>query len=130
MESAYRYAAALLALAFVLFLAGGVADYELQAYQHGWKPTGIADMNYRAPKLADPWDWIPRDAWHIAQTTRNTADKAGAVIAFLALAGLIPDAWTSRLRSWMYLAILIVLMFAVAAIARGASFSLLYRLLN
>jgi hypothetical protein len=125
----------LLAVAMLLFLASNFADYELQAYQHGWEPTGIVDMHHRADKLPDPWDWIPRDGWHVMQTIRNTCDKVGAALAFVGIIMFILyyyKDWCldALLYEWRLYVFGLIGMYALAAITRGIAFSLPYRLLN
>ncbi len=56
------------ALALLLFAVANHADYLLQAYQHNW-PTWI-DLSYRAPHWGI-FDFVPHDAWHAVQFTRN-----------------------------------------------------------
>ncbi len=59
----------MLALACVLMLVSHIADWQMQAEQHGWKGLWWVS-GYRAPKWG-ALDFIPHDPWHIAQTVRN-----------------------------------------------------------
>jgi hypothetical protein len=122
----------LLIIALVLFWISGWADYELQAFQHGWHGTGLIDMAARAPKWG--WlDWIPHDGWHLVQTTLNTSlliASSASVLFGVAVVSFLEEK-IKMLRSvvaW-YIAPLLAV-FAFHALMRGASFSILYRLLN
>ncbi|MBI5646676.1 MAG: hypothetical protein HY962_07065 [Ignavibacteriae bacterium] len=116
-------------IGFVLLALGSFSDYELQAFQHGWQPTGLVDMAYRAPHW--PWyaDWIPHDGWHVVQTIHNTADKFGAAVAALGLLGAttLLDRRAKPLRD---VTIMFLGLIAISAIARGLTFSLLLKALN
>jgi len=127
MKTEYIY----LLVGLVLFLLSNFADYQLQAEQHNW--NGLMWERYeRAEKWPDPWDAIPHDAWHVAQTVRNTCDKIAAVFAFVAVMAFLNDEKrASRNWSiWVQMPIAFIVMFIVYALSRGAAFSLPYRLWN
>lgn len=63
----------------VLLLASHVADWQLQCEQHGWKGLWWKNGN-RAPRIAWYIEWLPRDAWHIAQVLRNWGQLAACII--------------------------------------------------
>jgi len=119
----------LLIAGLLLFLLANFADYQLQAEQHGW--NGLLWERYeRAPHWPDPFDAIPHDAWHVAQTIRNTFDKIAAVMIFGA-AWLFAEDWMKRRYPFVWLwGVGFIAMFAVYAITRGIAFSLVYRVLN
>ncbi len=118
-------------IGFVLFLIANFADYQLQAEQHGWNGL-LWERYHRADKWPDPFDWIPHDAWHVAQTVRNTFDKIAAVLVFTGFVTLV-DPFLRRIkldRTVLWWTLSIAGMFLLYAIARGLAFSLPYRLFN
>lgn len=103
-------------LILLAFWVAGVLDYAVQAPWWGW-PVPI-DMLARTPKLIWFLDWIPRDAWHIAQAARNLLWIAGACIGGWKLA---------QRRSW-YISLGIVL--GLYILARGLSSSLILQIVR
>lgn len=134
-------------VATALLLLAGWADYELQAFQHGWAPTGVADMSWRAPKwicqvfgVSVSLDFIPHDPWHIAQSIRNIGMIAGPMCIVFWYARSFPERapghpyfWQPRFSAFMFryrYYLVFAAAFALHAVTRGVTFSLLYRILN
>lgn len=119
-------------IALFLYGASAFADFELQAYQHGWRATGWFDLTWRAAKLPDPWDWIPRDTWHVMQMVRNLAGILATIVA-TAASLIIPatlERTTSRSHAWLYWVSAVAVSLVLYAIAGGIFRSLPYRIMN
>lgn len=100
---------------FAAFWVAGIADYAVQAPWWGW-PIPI-DMLARGPKLVWWLDWIPRDAWHIAQAARN----------FLWLSGAVSSAYILRSRPWW---VIMAVTIGLYVLARGLSSSLILQIVR
>lgn len=131
MKRATQYLLASIAL----FLLAGYADYELQAFQHGW--NSFLDLSARAPKWG-MLDFIPHDAWHIAQWLRNLAMICAPIFVMRWYARTFntlgqPTYWRTGWKAWMEYHrawMIFVAVLALYAMTRGLTFSLLYHVMR
>lgn len=116
------------AAALAMFVITNYCDYELQAFQFGWK--SFFDLSARAPKWVQPFDSIPHDLWHITQWLRNITMLTAPIFVMFGYANffsIYPTMWEPPVIKFLnrYRTLLIfIVVIAVYLIARFIGFTM------